>query len=61
MPNGETSASFAGKLLDDCGIITVPGNGYGDAGEGYVRMAITVSEDRLQEAITRMRGCGVGG
>jgi LL-diaminopimelate aminotransferase len=55
VPSGETSASFATKLLDECGLVVVPGNGYGEAGEGYIRMAITVSEARLEEAVGRMR------
>ncbi|MFH1429663.1 MAG: LL-diaminopimelate aminotransferase [Candidatus Margulisiibacteriota bacterium] len=55
VPQGETSASFATKLLDECGLITVPGNGYGESGEGYVRMAITVSEERIAEAVKRMK------
>jgi len=59
VPGGYDSASFASKLLESCGLVTVPGNGYGDAGEGYIRMAITVSEDRIQEAIDRMKNAGI--
>ncbi|MFC1478541.1 LL-diaminopimelate aminotransferase [Candidatus Margulisiibacteriota bacterium] len=59
VPKGETSASFAGKLLDECGLVTVPGNGYGESGEGYVRMAITVSEERIAEAVKRMKDKGI--
>jgi len=59
VPDGETSASFTATLLDECGIVTVPGSGYGDAGEGYVRMATTVPEDRLALAIERMKEKGI--
>ncbi|MFC1596194.1 LL-diaminopimelate aminotransferase, partial [Candidatus Margulisiibacteriota bacterium] len=59
VPAGETSTSFAAKLLEECGIVTVPGSGYGDTGEGYVRMAITVSEERISEAVKRMRDKGI--
>ncbi len=53
-PAGYTSASFAARLLEKCGIVATPGNGFGDAGEGYVRMALTVSRERLREAVARM-------
>lgn len=55
VPKGETSESFASKMLEDVNIIVVPGNGYGQYGEGYVRAAITATEDRIKEAIRRMR------
>jgi LL-diaminopimelate aminotransferase len=54
VPAGHTSASFSGLLLEKAGIMATPGNGFGDPGEGYVRMALTVSKERLQEAVTRM-------
>jgi len=43
------------SLLDKTGILVVPGNGYGDAGEGYFRISITTKEDRLYEAIKRLK------
>ncbi len=55
VPKGETSASFTKKLLEKCGILVVPGNGYGPAGEGYVRFAITIPKERIAEAIQRMK------
>lgn len=54
VPKGETSASFTEKLLDKCGILVVPGSGYGKSGEGYIRMAITLPKERIAEAINRM-------
>ncbi|MFH1390664.1 MAG: LL-diaminopimelate aminotransferase [Candidatus Margulisiibacteriota bacterium] len=54
VPKGETSASFTEKLLDKCGILVVPGSGYGTAGEGYVRFAITLPKERIVEAIERL-------
>jgi len=59
VPKGETSASFTEKLLDKCGILVVPGNGYGPSGEGYVRFAITISKERIAEAIERMKKNGI--
>ena len=55
VPKGETSASFTEKLLEKCGILVVPGNGYGQNGEGYVRMAITIPKERIAEAIQRLK------
>lgn len=55
VPDGLTSASFATKILEKAGIVITPGNGFGPEGEGYVRMALTVSQDRLKEAIERLK------
>jgi LL-diaminopimelate aminotransferase len=55
VPKGYTSAQFAGLLLDRVGIVATPGNGFGEEGEGYIRMALTVDENRLKEAIERLR------
>jgi len=60
VPKGETSSSFAEKLLDKCGILVVPGTGYGQYGEGYVRLAITLPKERIELAIDRMRKEGIG-
>lgn len=54
VPKGFTSASFAELMLDKAGVIITPGNGYGEHGEGYFRIALTVSRDRMQEAFERM-------
>ncbi len=56
VPEGHNSASFCALLLEKAGIVCTPGNGFGDPGEGYVRFALTVSKERLQEAVDRMRG-----
>lgn len=54
VPKGYTSASFAELVLDKTGVIITPGNGYGDFGEGYFRIAMTVDKARMQEAFDRM-------
>jgi len=54
VPHGYTSAGFASLLLTKAGIVTTPGNGFGTAGEGYVRMALTVDRERIREAVERM-------
>jgi len=55
VPKGFTSASFAELVLDKAGVIITPGNGYGNCGEGYFRATLTVQEDRMREAIKRMK------
>jgi LL-diaminopimelate aminotransferase len=54
VPDGETSTSFANRLLDRAGVFVAPGNGYGERGEGYVRFSLTVPDDRLSEAMERI-------
>ena len=54
-PAGQTSTQFCDKLLDEAGIFVAPGSGYGANGEGYVRFALTVGDDRLEEAMQRLR------
>ena len=47
----ETAKAF----LDKADIVATPGNGFGEGGEGYIRMALTVSRDRINEAVERLR------
>jgi len=58
VPEGYTSAEFTSHLLLKGGIVVTPGNGFGSAGEGYVRMALTVGKERLKEVIERIRAIG---
>jgi len=55
VPTGYTSSRFATLLLEQAGIVVTPGNGFGEAGEGYIRMALTVDETRLKEGIERLK------
>ncbi len=55
VPPRYTSATFAGALLENCDIVATPGNGFGEHGEGYVRMAVTVDKRRIMEAVERIR------
>jgi LL-diaminopimelate aminotransferase len=56
VPSGYDSRRAAEKLLDEAGVVCVPGVGFGDAGQGYVRFALTVDADRIREAVQRLRG-----
>jgi LL-diaminopimelate aminotransferase len=58
VPAGYNSAAFTAHLLEKAGIVTTPGNGFGSEGEGYIRMTLTCSKQRLGEAVERIRKAG---
>jgi LL-diaminopimelate aminotransferase len=58
VPSGMTSMSFASHLLERAGIVAIPGHGLGAPGEGYVRLALTVPQARLEEALERLQKLG---
>ncbi|MDQ0484261.1 pyridoxal phosphate-dependent aminotransferase [Guptibacillus hwajinpoensis] len=55
VPDRFTSEQFADFLLDNVQIVVAPGNGFGEHGEGYVRVGLLTSEDRLREAVERIK------
>jgi len=55
VPAGFTSMEFAKVLLEEAGIVATPGEGFGDAGKGFIRFALTQPVARLQEAVERMK------
>ena len=54
VPEGFTSAEFAGLLLDEVDLVVTPGNGYGPSGEGYVRFSLTIREDEMERGLQRL-------
>lgn len=54
VPEGYTSASFTEHVLDAAGVAVSPGSAYGSSGEGFIRISLTVKDDRLEEALARM-------
>lgn len=56
VPEGYTSKDFAARLLEDAGIVVTPGNGFGEYGEGYARISITIDTDRIGQAVERLKG-----
>ncbi len=62
---GMTSAEFCKALLERAHVLTIPGNGYGTEGEGYLRMSLTLLGDRegerFQEAVRRIQASGLLG
>jgi LL-diaminopimelate aminotransferase len=55
VPTGTSSQEFANKLLEEAGIIVTPGTAFGQGGEGYIRIALTVPVKRLDEVNNRLR------
>lgn len=53
-PHGKKSMEVCNQLLDEAHVVTVPGGGFGPAGEGFLRMALTVDESRLHQAVERI-------
>ena len=58
VPQGYTSREFSTHLISNAGIVATPGNGFGRHGEGYIRMALTVGRERLEEAVERIKKVG---
>ena len=55
VPAGYTSAEFCDFVFEKASVVLAPGAAYGVNGEGYVRFSLTVEDDRLEEALSRMR------
>ena len=58
IPEDTPSMEFAENVLQETGVLVTPGVGFGSCGEGYIRVALTVSESVLEEAIDRLRNGG---
>jgi LL-diaminopimelate aminotransferase len=54
VPDGYTSASFTELVLEKAAVVVSPGPAYGPSGEGFVRLSLTVGDDRLSEAVRRI-------
>jgi LL-diaminopimelate aminotransferase len=55
VPTGSTSRAFANWLFDQTGVFVTPGSNFGEAGEGYLRIAMTEPLERLETAVARIR------
>lgn len=55
VPDGYTSTKFSRLVFEKTGVFFTPGNGYGKNGEGYIRIALTVPESRIKEALERLK------
>ena len=54
VPNGYTSASFTEKLLEEVNVVVTPGSGYGTAGEGFIRLSLTIPDEQIDEGLKRL-------
>ena len=54
VPNGYTSASFTEKLLEEVNVVVTPGSGYGTAGEGFIRLSLTIPDEEIDEGLKRL-------
>ena len=54
VPNGYTSVEFTNDLLDKVGVVVTPGVGYGQNGEGYIRLSLTIADASLLKGLSRM-------
>jgi len=55
IPGKINSKRFSLELLKKTGVLTTPGSGLGSAGEGYLRFSLTASEQKLREALEKMK------
>ncbi|AZB42529.1 pyridoxal phosphate-dependent aminotransferase [Bacillus sp. FJAT-42376] len=58
VPEGYTSQEFADILLEKASVVTAPGNGFGQYGEGYLRVGLLTEEKRIEEAAERISKLG---
>jgi LL-diaminopimelate aminotransferase len=54
VPDGYTSTSFTELVLEEAAVVVSPGPSFGPSGEGYVRISLTVADERLEEAARRI-------
>jgi LL-diaminopimelate aminotransferase len=55
VPDGHTSTSFCELVLEEAAVVVSPGSMYGPSGEGFFRIALTAPDERIEEAVGRMR------
>ena len=58
VPGGD-DLDFAARLIEQAGVLVTPGSGFGPSGSGYVRLALTLPEERIAEALDRLGRAGI--
>ena len=56
VPEGYTSIDFAADLLEQVGVVVTPGIGYGQSGEGYVRLSLTLTDAEVVKGLSKLAG-----
>lgn len=59
VPKGFSSEDFSSYVFKKTGVFLTPGVGYGRGGEGYVRLSLTLSEERIREALERIKEANI--
>ena len=59
IPEGFSSAEFTAKLLDEANIVVTPGNGYGQYGEGYIRLSLTIGDEDMERGLERLASISI--
>lgn len=59
VPSGFNAMSFVEHLMHKADVAVSPGIGFGDLGEGYIRLALVDSDEKIAEAIARMKKAGI--
>ena len=54
VPDGYTATSFTELVLEEAHVVLSPGPSFGPSGEGFVRLSLTVPDERLEEAASRI-------
>jgi len=55
VPDGSTSESFSKMLLEKANVVVTPGTAFGEYGEGFFRISLTIEDNRLEEALNRIK------
>jgi LL-diaminopimelate aminotransferase len=55
-PQGISSIDMTMKLMNEAGIVSTPGSGFGEFGEGYIRFSLTVDKETIKKVIEKLRG-----
>jgi LL-diaminopimelate aminotransferase len=55
VPEGHTSESYCSMVLEESAVVVSPGGAYGPNGEGFFRISLTIDDERLSEAVERLR------
>ena len=59
VPEGYTSAQFTEILLEEKDVVVSPGPGYGEHGEGYIRLSLTISDEELEKGLERIASLSI--
>ncbi len=59
VPQGYNSSTFTLHLLKETGVVVSPGTAFGSLGEGYVRLSLVQSDERLKEALARLEKANI--